>query len=132
MPLHTGAAGAILRIMQVTAKKLLLLAAFCTAASSARADEIKLKDGKKLYGVIVGFEDNMFRVKTDFGFVLVEKDKIASIVPVAPGEKAPKPMQPKNRPRVPQARTRRRLGSRQRYRVLPCGPPCPRFPAPER
>ena len=59
------------------------------AASSARADEIKLKDGKKLYGVIVGFEDNMFRVKTDFGFVLVEKDKIASIVPVAPGEKAP-------------------------------------------
>jgi hypothetical protein len=75
--------------MQVPAKKLLLLAAFCAAASSARADEIKLKDGKKLYGVIVGFEDNMFRVKTDFGFVLVEKDKIASIVPVAPGEKAP-------------------------------------------
>ena len=75
--------------MQVPAKKLLLWAAFCLAASPARADEIKLKDGKKLYGVIVGFEDNMFRVKTDFGFVLVEKDKIASIVPVAPGEKAP-------------------------------------------
>lgn len=75
--------------MQVPAKQLLLWAAFCLATSSARADEIKLKDGKKLYGVIVGFEDNMFRVKTDFGFVLVEKDKIASIVPVAPGEKAP-------------------------------------------
>lgn len=75
--------------MRVPAKQLLLWAAFCLAASSARADEIKLKDGKKLYGVIVGFEDNMFRVKTDFGFVLVEKDKIASIVPIAPGEKAP-------------------------------------------
>jgi hypothetical protein len=49
-----------------------------------RADEIRLKDGKKLYGVIVGYEDNMFKVKTDFGFVLVEKDKIASIIPTAP------------------------------------------------
>src|SRR5207245_4302773 len=66
----------------------LLLAAVALAIStigaSARADEIRLKDGKKLYGVIVAYEDNMFRVKTDFGFVLVEKDKIASIIPTAP------------------------------------------------
>jgi hypothetical protein len=48
------------------------------------ADEIRLKDGKKLYGVIVAYEENMFKVKTDFGYVLVEKDKIASIVPSAP------------------------------------------------
>src|ERR1700719_2416893 len=47
----------------------------------AQADEIRLKDGQKLYGVIVAYEDNMFKVKTDFGYVLVEKDKIASIVP---------------------------------------------------
>jgi hypothetical protein len=58
--------------------------AVCLVALSARADEIHLKDGKKLYGVIVSFEDNMFKVKTDFGFVLVEKDKIASIIPVTP------------------------------------------------
>jgi hypothetical protein len=45
------------------------------------ADEIRLKDGKKLYGVIVAYEENMFKVKTDFGYVLVEKDKIASIIP---------------------------------------------------
>jgi hypothetical protein len=58
--------------------------AFCLAgAASLCADEIKLKDGKKLYGVIVGYEDNMFRVKTDYGFVLVEKDKIAAIVPAS-------------------------------------------------
>jgi hypothetical protein len=50
------------------------------------ADEIRLRDGKKLYGTIVGYEDNMFRVKTDFGFVLVEKDKIASIIPSGPPE----------------------------------------------
>jgi hypothetical protein len=56
--------------------------AICLAALPARADEIRLKDGKKLYGVIVSFDDNMFKVKTDFGYVLVEKDKIASIIPV--------------------------------------------------
>ena len=48
------------------------------------ADEIRLKDGKKLYGVIVAYEENMFKVKTEFGYVLVEKDKIASIIPTAP------------------------------------------------
>jgi hypothetical protein len=55
-------------------------------AASARADEIRLKDGKKLYGVIVAYEDNMFKVKTDFGYVLVEKDKIAQIIPSTPAE----------------------------------------------
>jgi len=55
---------------------------------SARADEIRLKDGKKLYGVIVSYEENMFKVKTDYGYVLVEKDKIASIVPTAPAAKS--------------------------------------------
>lgn len=58
-------------------------------ALSARADEIRLKDGKKLYGVIVSYEENMFKVKTDFGYVLVEKDKIASIVPTTPATSAP-------------------------------------------
>src|SRR5215467_1337074 len=52
------------------------------------ADEIRLKDGKKLNGVIVGYEQDMFRVKTDFGFVLVEKDKIASIIPSSEAQPA--------------------------------------------
>jgi hypothetical protein len=60
---------------------LLVAMAFATVA---RADEIRLKDGKKLHGVIVGYEDNMFKVKTDFGYVLVEKDKIAAIIPGTP------------------------------------------------
>ena len=68
----------------------------CLFASTTPADEIRLKDGKKLYGVIVSYEDNMFKVKTDFGFVLVEKDKIASIVPSTPagnsaGKNEPQP-----------------------------------------
>jgi len=63
-----------------------LLAAAALCSTSALADEIRLKDGKKLYGVIVAYEDNMFKVKTDFGYVLVEKDKIASIIPDTPGQ----------------------------------------------
>jgi len=58
---------------------------------TAHADEIQLKDGKKLYGVIVAYEDNMFKVKTDYGFVLVEKDKIAKIIPSTPASKPEPP-----------------------------------------
>lgn len=57
-------------------------------AAATHADEIRLKDGKKLYGVIVAYEDNMFKVKTDYGYVLVEKDKIASIIPDTPPDAA--------------------------------------------
>jgi hypothetical protein len=70
--------------MRVPAKLALFCAALCLTAACAFSDEIRLKDGKKLYGVIVAYEDNMFRIKTDFGFVLVEKDKIASIIPTTP------------------------------------------------
>ncbi len=74
------------RIMGVLFKRafFLLLLALGLAVLPARADEIRLKDGKKLYGVIVAIEDTMYKVKTDFGYVLVEKDKIAFIIPVAP------------------------------------------------
>jgi hypothetical protein len=65
-----------------------MVLALSALAYSARADEIRLKDGKKLFGVIVAYEDNMFKVKTDYGYVLVEKDKIASIVPTTPGAKS--------------------------------------------
>jgi len=62
----------------------------CALAIPAAADEIRLKDGKKLYGTIVAYEDNMFKVKTEFGYVLVEKDKIAEIIPTSP-KPEPKP-----------------------------------------
>jgi hypothetical protein len=70
---------------------LALLAVAGVCAGAARADEIRLKDGKKLYGVIVAYEDSMFKVKTDFGYVLVEKDKIASIIPDTPAQPGAKP-----------------------------------------
>ncbi|MGB7848353.1 MAG: hypothetical protein WBL63_22260, partial [Candidatus Acidiferrum sp.] len=64
--------------------RLAILAAAGLCASAIHADEFRLKDGKTLHGVIVAYEDNMFKVKTDFGYVLVEKDKIASIIPDTP------------------------------------------------
>jgi small nuclear ribonucleoprotein (snRNP)-like protein len=83
----TGSMAVPMKRGSLTIAVIALAASVCV--DSARADEIRLKDGKKLYGVIVGYEENMFKVKTDFGYVLVEKDKIASIIPSAPSpEKA--------------------------------------------
>jgi hypothetical protein len=65
-----------------------LALALSALAHSSRADEIRLKDGKKLYGVIVAYEDGMFKVKTDYGYELVEKDKITAIIPTTPGAKS--------------------------------------------
>src|ERR1700733_8848849 len=48
-------------------------------ASAARADEIRLKDGTKIIGTIVGFENDSFRVETTYGFALIRKDKVADI-----------------------------------------------------
>jgi hypothetical protein len=63
----------------------------CAIEPSARADEIRLKGGRKLYGVIVSYEDNMFKIKTDFGYELIEKDKIESIIPSTPAGKTETP-----------------------------------------
>jgi len=48
-------------------------------AFGVRADELKLKDGTKISGTIVGFEENSFRVKTSYGFAVVQKDQVLSI-----------------------------------------------------
>ncbi len=88
----------------------MLLVAAGVCAGAVRADEIRLKDGKKLYGVIVAYEDNMFKVKTDFGYVLVEKDKIASIIPdtpAQPGAKPDKPGEAKTKPATEPAPTKK-------------------------
>jgi small nuclear ribonucleoprotein (snRNP)-like protein len=60
--------------------RLFLLTIFL-AALPAVADEIQLKDGKSFSGTIIAFDNNMFKVKTDFGYILIEKSKIASIIP---------------------------------------------------
>src|SRR6184192_1200441 len=104
-------AGPILRrdtfYMRVPVKRgpPILAAAFLALsalACSARADEIRLKDGRKLNGVIVAYEDGMFKVKTDYGYELVEKDKITAIIPTTPAAKsAPDSAAKKDAPQHP-------------------------------
>ena len=43
------------------------------------ADELKLKDGTKIVGTIVGYEENSFKVRTNYGFAVVQKDQVVSI-----------------------------------------------------
>jgi len=72
-----------------------LLALALVAAVAARADEIRLKDGSKIIGTIVGFEDGSFKVQTSYGFAMVQKDQIAEIIPTPPKPPA-KPQKPMN------------------------------------
>ncbi len=46
---------------------------------ATQADELKLKDGTKIVGTIVGYEENSFKVKTNYGFAVVQKDQVLSI-----------------------------------------------------
>jgi len=57
----------------------LSLALFLFVEAGISADELKLKDGSKIVGTIVGFEDNSFRVKTSYGFAVVQKDQVVSV-----------------------------------------------------
>jgi hypothetical protein len=84
------------------------VAATSFALRPASGDELKLKDGSKISGTIVGFDDNSFKVKTNYGFAVVQKDQVVSIAitPAAKtedpekkaepaAEKAPPPAPPK-------------------------------------
>ncbi len=70
----------------------LALLSLLIAAGAACADEIRLKDGSKIIGTIVGFENDSFRVETSYGFALIQKDKVADISIIATKkESEPKP-----------------------------------------
>src|SRR5580692_1452992 len=84
----------------------LALLSFLFAAGAARADEIRLKDGSKIIGTIVGFENDSFCVETSYGFALIRKDKVADINITAtkkdaePGAKSSAPVSPATAPGV--------------------------------
>ncbi|MGB6483545.1 MAG: hypothetical protein WBE86_08680 [Candidatus Acidiferrales bacterium] len=55
------------------------LALLFVSVFAARADELHLKDGTKITGTIVGYQGNSFRVKTSYGYALVDRASVASI-----------------------------------------------------
>ena len=81
--------------MSRCALPLLALFAVVFSLTTARADEIRLKDGTKISGTIVGFENGSFRVETSYGFALIQKDKVADInIAAAKKELETKPTEP--------------------------------------
>src|ERR1700739_1591604 len=58
---------------------ILLATLVMVSQPAAHSDELKLKDGTKIVGTIVGFEENSFKVKTSYGFAVVQKDQVLSI-----------------------------------------------------
>jgi hypothetical protein len=55
------------------------ITAVLAASLATQADELKLKDGTKITGSIVGFEENSFKVQTSYGFAVVQKDQVVAI-----------------------------------------------------
>lgn len=67
-----------------------LLAGLLLLAHAARGDEIHLKDGSKIIGIIVGFEEDSFKVKTSYGYALVRRDEVVNVF-VGDSPKKPAP-----------------------------------------
>jgi hypothetical protein len=113
--LLTGRRSAILDGMKRDVRWLgaTVLLAFTGAAAMqgvARADELKLKDGSRIVGTIVGFEENSFKVKTGYGYAVVQKDQVTTITmsdaPARPeAEKKPEPAAEKSAPPAKPAKT---------------------------
>ena len=104
----------------------LALLAVLLGATAARADEIRLKDGTKISGTIVGFENGSFRVETSYGFALIQKDKVADIN-ITAAKKEPEPKAKSNMPVAPPA-----ASPRSRRNPFAGGPHRSKCPAPER
>ncbi len=58
---------------------IVVLALILVPSYTAKAEEITLKNGQKIVGKIVGYENDMFRVETDYGFALIKKDNIVTV-----------------------------------------------------
>jgi hypothetical protein len=57
----------------------LSIAALFFWLAPACADTLHLKDGSTVTGVIVGFDQNSFKVKTSYGYAVIRRDAVVSI-----------------------------------------------------
>lgn len=59
--------------------RLIFVISLAFGCLAVRADEFHLKDGSTVVGTIVGYQGSAFRVKTSYGYALVERSSVASI-----------------------------------------------------
>jgi hypothetical protein len=79
-----------------------ITSAMLLAPRAIHADDLKLKDGSVISGTIVGYEEKSFKVKTSYGFAVVQKDQVVSIsistAATDPAEKSAEPAAEKSAP----------------------------------
>jgi hypothetical protein len=68
--------------------RLIALLSMLALATISRADEIRLKNGSKIVGTIVAYQNGSFKIQTSYGFAMVRKDSIAAIIPSEPEKSA--------------------------------------------
>ena len=90
-----------MRLLPSAVAALMFLIALGASPSAGQAEEITLENGQKVTGEIVGFENGMFKVETEYGFALVRKDKVKSIS-FAPGDASHPPVKTTNPPQESQ------------------------------
>ncbi len=107
---------------------ILLATLVMVSPRAMHADELKLKDGSKIVGTIVGFEENSFRVKTNYGFAVVQKDQVLSISITESAKKpdAEKKPEPSAAKPAPPAMA---VNSYKKNSTTPSTPPNPAPPA---
>ena len=101
---------------------ILLATLVVVSPRATQADELKLKDGTRIVGTIVGFEENSFKVKTNYGFAVVQKDQVLSISITESAkkldvEKKAEPSVEKPAPPAPA------VNSYKKYNTTPSAPP---------
>ena len=68
-----------------------LLGVLLLTTAAARAEEFYLKDGSRFVGIIVGFDQGSFTIRTNFGTAVIEREQIARVIfhrprPIRPGD----------------------------------------------
>jgi hypothetical protein len=103
---------------------ILLATVVVLSPRATQADELKLKDGTKIVGTIVGFEENSFKVKTNYGFAVVQKDQVVSISITDSAKKpdAEKKSEPSAEKSAPPATA---VNSYKKHNATPATPPNP-------
>jgi len=90
-----------MRVLSSAVAALIFLIGLLTCPLAGQAEELTLENGQKVTGAIVGFENGMFKVETEFGFALVRKDKVKSIS-FGPGDASHPQAKPANAPQESQ------------------------------